>query len=71
MSTVRSSVVMMRAASRTGAASTARIDVVTSPQTKIGMRFQVMPGARMVITVVMMLTPTSASEIPISANENR
>ena len=60
---------MISAASSTGAASTARTDVVTMPQTKIGSRFQVIPGARIVITVAIMFTPTSASEIPISAND--
>ena len=38
-------------------------------QTKIGRRLQVIPGARIVITVAIMFTPTSASEIPISAND--
>ena len=39
------------------------------PQTKIGSRFQVIPGARIVITVAIMFSPTSTSEMPISANE--
>ena len=66
---MRSSAVMNSAANRTGAARTASTDVVSTPHTKIGSRFHVSPGARWVITVAIMFSPTSASEIPISANE--
>ena len=56
---------------RTGAASSIRMAVALTPQTKIGSRVQVMPGARMVITVASMLKPTRVREIPISAKEAR
>ena len=62
---------MTSAAASTGAESTARIEVVTKPQTTIGRRFQVIPGARWVMTVTMMFRPTSTSEIPIRPNETR
>ena len=62
---------MTIAAASTGAASTASIEVATRPQTKIGTRFQVIPGARIVITVVITFMPTRTSEMPISANETR
>ena len=60
---------MYSAANRTGAARTASTDVVITPHTKTGILLYVKPGARIVITVAIMLRPTSASEIPISANE--
>ena len=54
--------------SSTGAASTIRIDVDRTPQTKIGSRVQVIPGARMVRIVAIRLSPFRSSERPISMN---
>jgi hypothetical protein len=56
------------AATSTGAASTIRIDVESTPQTKIGSRDQVIPGARIVRIVARRLMPTNVSEIAIRMN---
>ena len=56
------------AAVRTGKASRTSRLVTVMFQVKIGMRNIVMPGARMVITVVMMLTPVKIDEKPVSTS---
>ena len=56
------------AAARTGAASMPRIDVVRMPQTKIGSRVQVIPGARRVMIVASMLIPDITNARAIRAN---
>ena len=53
-------------ASSTGAASTIKNEVDSTPQTKIGSRVQVRPGARMVRIVAIRLSPFRHSETPIS-----
>ena len=53
----------------TGAASTISTDVVRTPQTKIGSRVQVKPGARMVTIVAIMLSPSSVIEMPTRAKK--
>ena len=52
----------------TGAASAIRTDVVSTPQTKIGSRAQVMPGARIVMIVVIRLSPISDQRDAIRMN---
>ena len=53
----------------TGAASTISTAVETTPQTKIGRRVHVSPGARIVTIVASMLTPSSVIEMPTSAKK--
>ena len=53
----RSDASPIRAAVSTGNAIRISTDVTRMPQVKIGSRHIVMPGARMQITVVIMLTP--------------
>ena len=53
----------------TGAASTISTAVESTPQTKMGRRVQVRPGARMVRTVAIMLTPRRVIETPTSAKK--
>ena len=71
MSAVRSSVTIASVEKSTGAASTISTEVQSTPQTKIGRRLQVSPGARIVSTVAIMLMPTMVIDSPISANANR
>ena len=56
--TVRSSVAISSVAISTGAASSISSAVETTPQTKIGRRLHVIPGARIVMTVASMLSPS-------------
>src|ERR1700674_1114037 len=65
---VRSRACMLRAAARIGAANVPRIEAEKTPQTNIGKRVQVMPGARRLMIVVSMLTPETQSARPISVN---
>ena len=58
---------MPSTAMRTGAARTISTDVERTPQTKIGSRVHVSPGARMVTIVAIMFKPSSVIEIPTSA----
>ncbi len=53
----------------TGAASTISAAVETTPQTKIGSRVHVSPGARMVTMVASMFRPSSVIEMPTSAKK--
>ena len=53
----RSAAAASSAAASTGKAMRTRIDVTSVFQVKIGMRNMVMPGARMVMIVVMKFTP--------------
>ena len=53
----------------TGAASTISTEVASTDQTKIGRRDQVSPGARMVMIVAIMFSPSSVIEIPTSAKK--
>ena len=57
---VRSSSAIRSVAISTGAASTISAEVEMTPQTKIGRRVHVRPGARMVTTVAIMFSPSSA-----------
>ena len=54
---------------RTGAASSMSTDVVIAPHTKIGSRLHESPGARIVITVASMLSPSSIIERPTRAKK--
>jgi hypothetical protein len=65
---LRSSISIRSAAIRTGDASTIRIEVESTPQTKIGRRPHVSPGARKVRIVARRFRPFRQSEIPISMN---
>ena len=65
--TVRSNAAIVSAQIRTGAASSIRQAVEIAPQTKIGSRPQVIPGARIVITVASMFSPNSVIESPTRA----
>ncbi len=65
---VRSMSTIAIVATSTGAASTIRIEVDSTPQTKIGRRDQLIPGARIVKIVASRLIPTSVSEIAIRMN---
>ena len=67
MLTVRSMASMISAAANTGAASRPRIDVVKMPQTNIGRRVQVMPGARSPMMVASILMPEVTSATAIRA----
>ena len=58
---------MINAAARTGAASKPRIEVVKMPQTNIGRRVQVIPGARRPMMVASMFTPEVTSATAIRA----
>ena len=68
MFALRSSSSISSVAISTGDASTIRIEVESTPQTKIGSRPHVSPGARMVRIVASRLRPFRQSEIPISVN---
>ena len=54
---------------RTGAASSISTDVEITPQTKIGRRLHDIPGARIVTTVAIMLSPSSDIDSPTSAKK--
>ena len=58
---------MTAAAETTGNAMSTRTLVTSMFQVKIGMRNMRMPGARMVTTVVTMLTPVRMPDSPVSA----
>ena len=60
---------MLNTAMRTGAASTISDAVERTPQTKIGSRIHVSPGARMVTIVAIMFSPSNVIEIPASAKK--
>ena len=62
---VRSSPCITKAAARIGAANVPRMEAENTPQTKIGSRVQVMPGARSLMIVVSMLTPDTIRARPI------
>ena len=66
---VRSNSAIASAAISTGAASTIRAAVESTPQTKIGSRDHVSPGARMVTIVAIMFSPSSVIEMPTSAKK--
>ena len=66
---VRSSASIESTAISTGAASTMRNAVEMTPQTKIGSRIQVRPGARIVTIVASMFRPSSVIEIPTRAKK--
>ena len=66
---VRSSSPIPSAAISTGAASTISTAVEMTPQTKIGSRVHVSPGARMVTIVAIMFSPSSVIEMPTSAKK--
>ena len=68
---VRSSTPIRIAASSIGGASSIRIEVANTDQTKIGIRIQVIPGARIVMIVTSRLNPSSTIEIPTSAKKPR
>ena len=53
----------------TGAASTISDSVERTPQTKIGSRVHVIPGARIVTIVAIMFRPSSVIEMPTSAKK--
>ncbi len=55
---VRSMVAIISAAASIGAASIIRKAVVITPQTNIGSRDQVIPGARIVMMVAIRLNPS-------------
>ena len=57
---------MTSAAASMGAANVPRIEAEKTPQTKIGSRVQVIPGARSLMIVVSMLTPETTSASPIN-----
>ena len=54
-------------AANIGEASSIRIAVDTTAQTKIGSRVHVIPGARMVMIVASRLNPSSVIDTPTSA----
>ncbi len=64
---VRSNAAIDSVATSIGAASTIRIAVANTDHTKIGSRDQVMPGARSVMIVAIMFSPSRHIEIPTSA----
>ncbi len=64
---VRSSATSASVVISTGAARTFRTEVETIPQTKIGRRPKLRPGARIVKTVASMLNARSVIEMPTSA----
>ena len=66
---VRSSTAIASVAISTGAASTIRTAVASTPQTKIGSRDHVIPGARIVMIVAIMFSPSSVIERPTSAKK--
>ena len=66
---VRSSIAIESTAISTGAASSIRTAVESTPQKKIGRRDQVSPGARMVTIVAIMFSPSSVIEMPTSAKK--
>jgi hypothetical protein len=66
---VRSSAAIPRVAISTGAASTMSTAVERTPQTKIGSRVQVSPGARIVRIVTIMFRPSSVIETPTRAKK--
>ena len=61
---VRSKSSMISAAESTGSASSSRIAVMKSAQTVSGSRKNVIPGARMLMIVVMKFTAVSSDESP-------
>ena len=61
---------MIRAPESTGSASSSRIAVMKSAQTVSGSRKKVMPGARMLMIVVMKLTDVSSEESPRIRSES-
>ncbi len=65
---MRSITSIMRAVTSIGAPSTMSTEVERTPHTKIGRRVQVIPGARWVRTVAIMLMPVSTIERPIRVN---
>ena len=65
---VRSSASISRAANSIGGPSSISTDVVSMLQTKIGIRFQVRPGARWLRMVAIMLTAFRIIAMPIRAN---
>ena len=66
---VRSSAAIDSVAISIGAASTIRIEVANTDHTKIGSRAQLNPGARIVMIVTIMFSPSSAIEIPTRAKK--
>ena len=66
---VRSSAAIPSVAISTGAASTMSTAVERTPQTKIGSRVHVRPGARIVRIVTIMFRPSSVIETPTSAKK--
>ncbi len=60
---------MASVATSTGAASTISTAVERTPQTKIGSRVQVSPGARIVRIVAIMFRPSRVIEMPTSAKK--
>ena len=65
---VRSITSIMRAVTSIGAPSTMSTEVESTPHTKIGRRVHVIPGARWVRTVAIMLMPVSTIERPMRVN---
>ena len=68
---VRSNTAMPSTAISTGAASSWRIAVETTAQQKIGRRDHVSPGARIVMIVASMFSPSRHIDTPTSAKNTR
>ena len=66
---VRSSIAIPSVAISTGAASSIRLAVASTPQQKIGSRDQVRPGARIVTIVAIMFRPSRHIEMPTRAKK--
>ncbi len=66
---VLSSAAIASVAISIGAASTISTEVANVAHTKIGSRDQVRPGARMVMIVAIMFSPSSVIEMPTSAKK--
>ncbi len=66
---MRSSAAISSVAISIGAERTISTEVASTDQTKIGRRDQVRPGARMVMIVAIMFSPSSAIEMPTSAKK--
>ena len=69
MPSTRSKSSMIIAPESTGSASSSRIAVMKSAHTVSGSRKNVMPGARMLMIVVMKLTDVSSDEIPSTSSD--
>ncbi len=66
---VRSSAAIESVAISIGAESTISTEVASTDQTKIGRRDQVSPGARSVMIVAIMFSPSRHIEMPTSAKK--